>query len=175
METIAESLEKARALGVKCASSTYWKYRSLGLLPAGKKIPGRGNALYVDDDTHLRIRAIQVFNESLEISLVELSRSMRGCTLNYTDLLPPHRLSARFKKIMQAAYQRSKEQAFRDFFERLPQLVVPEQASKRTAKKAQRTKELLEKRSIREPREDLLETPPDSENDAPPSRLRNNL
>jgi hypothetical protein len=175
METIAESLEKARALGVKCASSTYWKYRSLGLLPAGKKIRGRGNALYVDDDTHLRIRAIQAFNECLEISLDELSRFMPVCTLNHTDLLPPHRLSAHFMKIMREAYQRSKEQAFRDFLERLPQLIVPEQDSKRTVKKPRRTKELLEKSSIREPREDLLETPPDSENDAPPRRLRNNL
>src|ERR1700687_5991680 len=104
MESVVESLEKAEAVGIKCAQSTFWKYRSLGLLKKGKKIRGRGNALYVADDTHLRIRLIQLLNENLGIPLDELSEFLGGYTGNCADLLPPRPLSTGDKKAVEKEY-----------------------------------------------------------------------
>jgi hypothetical protein len=143
MQTVHESLEKAASLGAKCALSTFWKYSSLGLLPKGKKIRGRGNALYVTDDTHLRIRAIQFFSEALAIPLEELSRFIGACDPNYAHLLPPQPLSGRCLKHIKAEFYESKERAFCSFLDRLPEMVHSRQKIRRPARVAQEHDDIL--------------------------------
>jgi hypothetical protein len=174
MKTIVESLEKTGTLGIKCAISTFWKYYSLGLLPQGKKIRGRGNALYVPDDTHLRIRLIQFLNESIGIPLDELSRFFGAHAGNYADLLPPRPLPARVTKLVKKEYQALKIQALGQLFDRLPQLVSSQQQT-REAEMGHRPEQVLTSAGMRKPRDFSLEPSNDRENEASLRKVRTDL
>jgi hypothetical protein len=158
METIVECLEKATALGNKCAMSTFWKYNSLGLLPKGKKIRGRGNALYVADDTHLRIQLIQFLNESIGIPLDELSLVFGAHTSNNADLWPSQPLPRRVTKLVKQEYQELKVQALRQLLDRLPQLVQSQQKI-RVAKMTREAERVVTTTSLRKVRDVSLDVP----------------
>jgi DNA-binding transcriptional MerR regulator len=74
MKTVAQVLEEAQKRRVGCTERTFWKYHKLGLLPEGRKISGRGNAVYFPDDTALRLWIIQLLTKELEFSLSDISR-----------------------------------------------------------------------------------------------------
>ncbi len=72
--TLSEVLGELRQAGFRSTARTFWKYTGLGLLPKGKKIPGRGNVLYFPADTVKRLRTIDFLNKKVGIPLHQLRR-----------------------------------------------------------------------------------------------------
>ena len=72
--TLSEVLGELRHTGFRSTARTFWKYTGLGLLPKGKKIPGRGNVLYFPADTVKRLRTIDFLNKDVGIPLHQLKR-----------------------------------------------------------------------------------------------------
>lgn len=72
--TLSEVLGELRQAGFRSTARTFWKYAGLGLLPKGKKIPGRGNVLYFPAGTVKRLRTIDFLNKDVGIPLHQLRR-----------------------------------------------------------------------------------------------------
>ena len=72
--SLSEVLGELRQAGFRFTARTFWKYAGLGLLPKGKKIPGRGNVLYFPADTVKRLRTIDFLNKEVGIPLNKLRR-----------------------------------------------------------------------------------------------------
>jgi hypothetical protein len=63
MLTISKVLSDARALGIKLAPRSFWNYCEQGLLPKGRKLPGRGNCTYFPADTLLQLYVVLLLKD----------------------------------------------------------------------------------------------------------------
>jgi hypothetical protein len=55
-----EVLKLAEQLGVKCSLRNFWMHHDRGLVPKGRKIQGRGNALYFPEETVLHLYVLSI-------------------------------------------------------------------------------------------------------------------
>ena len=58
--SLFEVLKLAEQLGVKCSVRNFWMHHDRGLVPTGRKIPGRGNALYFTEETVLHLYVLSI-------------------------------------------------------------------------------------------------------------------
>jgi hypothetical protein len=74
MITVDQTLDSLRTFGVTCSRRAFWKYHKHQLLPEGLKLPGKGNRVYLPDETIVRIWMIHFLTEELDFKLSELSK-----------------------------------------------------------------------------------------------------
>src|SRR6266481_215229 len=58
--SLFEVLKLAEQLGVKCSVRNFWMHHDRGLVPTGRKIAGRGNALYFPEETVLHLYVLSI-------------------------------------------------------------------------------------------------------------------
>jgi hypothetical protein len=98
--TVSDLLREAKRLGIKLSPRTFWSYCEQGLLPEGRKLPGRGNCLYFEGNALSHLYAVVLF-KSLRLSkgivaspgsgkthllLKTMKAALEGCG---ADSLPP--------------------------------------------------------------------------------------
>jgi hypothetical protein len=74
MLTLTDIQTETRRWGFEFTPQTFWKYYRLGLLPKGKKIKGRGNAMYFPENTPQRLFAVHWMSNVVCIPLAEIQR-----------------------------------------------------------------------------------------------------
>jgi hypothetical protein len=58
--SLLEVLRLAEQLGVKCSVRNFWMHHDRGLVPKGRRIPGRGNVLYFPQETALHLYVLSI-------------------------------------------------------------------------------------------------------------------
>ncbi len=58
--SLFEVLKLAEQLGAKCSVRNFWMHHDRGLVPTGRKISGRGNALYFPEETVLHLYVLSI-------------------------------------------------------------------------------------------------------------------
>src|SRR5215469_9050610 len=111
MKTLNAILDDAKRFRIPCTERTFWKYYKLGLLPEGRKIPGKGNVVFFPNDTLLRLWLIAFMKEEMNSSLADISH----CPLPEFDIgdgdLPPNIWTGDFLLKAKRECQKAKREA----------------------------------------------------------------
>jgi hypothetical protein len=63
MLTVSKLLGDAKTLGIKLSPRSFWNYCEQGLLPEGRKLPGRGNCAYFPADALLQLYVVVLLKD----------------------------------------------------------------------------------------------------------------